>query len=108
MGTAFDFAGDVMARSADFFADATFTAAAGGGPVSCRVAVNRADPAIAIGGHGAVLSPGWTLTVRQSEVPRPVRGDRFVVTGGPTLAVDSAQGDALQVFWKVTVRAVAS
>ncbi len=102
---------DVFTAALDaIFADpnvtqpATYTAAAGGAPVGCRVLLDRRDRELA-GTAGRPLIEGRTVTVRKSEITAPARGGTFQVAGETLTVLDDPRcGDALRLLWVMTVR----
>lgn len=102
--TAFAAAAAVLAADPNIGADATFTAAGGGGPVAIRVVFSRPEDAIGgldgprgIAFAASVMVPAAALAVR------PARGDT-IATGGTTYQVAEVMADEIAATYTLHLR----
>lgn len=78
----------------------------GGAPVEVIVIRSRRDPVIHFGfSHGpGVRSPGWSMVLRQSDVPvRPHSESARVMIGAKSFLVMDAEEDEARLFWSCDV-----
>jgi hypothetical protein len=87
------------------YGEAAVYTAAGGTAVPASVIRRREDPVIRGFVGPGVRSPGWSATLRQSEIPTRPREDDSLTIGGAAFVIRDVSEDGLRLFWRVSLNA---
>ena len=95
---------DAIFADPNMTVEATYTAPAGGMPISCRVVLDERDRELG-GLSGRPLVEGRTITVRRNEIAAPARGGTFTLLDQILTVLDDPRcEDALRLLWVMTAR----